>query len=457
MQRNTTQFESRRPPVEKRHFTSAAVEAAISAVAAKIADPEIAWLFANCFPNTLDTTVDHKADDSAGRPDTFVITGDIDAMWLRDSTAQVWPYLRFINQDVPLRSLIRGVIHRQARCVLLDAYANAFLPTSEEKSDFASDHTDMKPGVHERKYELDSLCAVLRLSVGYFKATGDRSPFDADWEKSVARIIETITVEQAGSDESISPYHFARTTGRGTDTQPLAHGNTYPYARCGLSRSPFRPSDDACVFAFPVAANAMASRVLQDVSALLADVRADSPLVLKARTLGEEIARAVTKHGIRQHPQFGDIYAFEIDAYGSCLFIDDANIPSLLSLPYLGFCDVKDPVYQRTRAYVLSAHNPFHAVGKAGQGVGGPHVGPGWIWPMAITMQAMTSIDDEEIEACLKLLKDTHAGTGFMHETFWKDDASKFTRHWFAWANTLFGELILKILDERPALLMGKP
>ena len=446
------QFASRRPAVGERHFTSAAVEAAISDAQAKIADPEIGWLLGNCLPNTLDTTVSHNPDVD-GKPDTFVITGDIDAMWLRDSTAQVWPYLRFIKQDVPLRELIRGVIHRQARCVLLDPYANAFLPDRNHKSEFATDHTDMLPGVHERKYELDSLCAALRLAVGYHAACGDKTPFDAQWEKSAELIVATMTAEQAGSDAGTSPYHFARTTARGTDTQPLAHGNTYPYARCGLSRSPFRPSDDACVFAFPIAANAMASRALADLSALLTAVRPESPLVKKASALSEEIAAAIKAVGIRRQPDFGDVYSYEVDAYGSCLFMDDANVPSLLSLPYLGFCDVKDAVYQRTRAYVLSAHNPFHAVGKAGQGVGGPHVGPGWIWPMSITMQAMTSTDDDEIAGCLRLLKSTHAGTGFMHETFWKDDASQFTRHWFAWANTLFGELILKVLDERPALL----
>lgn len=446
-------FESRRPPVEKRHFTSPAVEAAIKDAAGRIGDPEIAWLFENCLPNTLDTTVYHKPADDAGRPDSFVITGDINAMWLRDSTAQVWPYLRFIKEDEALRTLVRGVIHRQARCVTLDPYGNAFLPTTKDKGEFARDHTDMKLGVHERKYELDSLCAALRLAAGYWKATGDASPFDADWEASVKLIVATITAEQAGSEEGTSPYRFARTTSRGTDTQPLANGHPYPYKRCGLSRSPFRPSDDACVFAFPIAANAMAAKCLADVSALLKAVKPESPLVASTAALSKEIGEAVQKFGIHRHIDFGDIYAFEVDAYGSTLFMDDANVPSLLALPYLGFCDTKDPVYRRTRDYVLSSHNPFYADGKAGRGIGGPHVGPGWIWPMAITMQAMTSTDDAEIAACLKLLKTTHAGTGFMHETFWKDDASKFTRHWFAWANTLFGELILKLLDERPHLL----
>lgn len=410
-------------------------------------------MFSNCFPDTLDTTVTFT-QRAEGRADTFVITGDIDAMWLRDSTAQVWPYLPLLREDDSLRRLIAGVINRQVASVLLDPYANAFLSNPESSGEWQSDQTDMRPGVHERKYELDSLCAVLRLSIGYFRATGDASCFDAGWQRAVALILQTIRAEQAGSDETLSsPYRFARKTSRGTDTLPLADGQCYPYRRCGMSRSPFRPSDDACHFAFPIAANALAVVCLRDLAALAPDLRLDPQLASEASNLATEVDAGIRTVGVHHHPVHGEIFAYEIDGFGSRLFMDDANIPSLLSLPYLGYCSRDEPIYQRTRNFVLSPDNPFYTHGSAGRGVGGPHVGVGWIWPMSISMRALTSTRDDEITDCIRLLKCTHAGTGFMHESFWKDDANRFTRSWFAWANTLFAELILTVVRERPHLL----
>ena len=312
----------------------------------------------------------------------------------------------------------------------------------------------MKPGLHERKYELDSLCAVLRLSHGYWAATADATPFDADWAAAVRLILDTITVEQAGSGEHpTSPYHFARRTERATDTQPLAGGRTVPWRRTGMSRSPFRPSDDACQFPFLVPANAMAVVALRDVAAMLSSVQRYPELATRAVALSAEIDTGLKKFAVREHPTHGTVYAFEVDGFGSASFMDDANVPSLLSLPYLGYCSPDDELYQRTRKLVLSEDNPYFSKGKAITGVGGPHVGPGWVWPIAVTMQALTSRDDAEVLACLRLLKATHAGTGFMHEGVWLDDVAKFTRPWFAWANSLFGELIVKVAAERPGVL----
>jgi meiotically up-regulated gene 157 (Mug157) protein len=437
----------------ERRFTSAAVEQTIAESQSKIADPELAILFSNCFPNTLDTTITFKPEAKI-QPDTFVITGDIDAMWLRDSTAQVWPYLRLAKKDPALQQLLAGVIRRQAICVRLDPYANAFLDHPERPSEFAADQTDMKPGVHERKYELDSLCATFRLAAGYFQATGDATPFDDDWAAAFKLALDTIEIEQTGSDDAApSPYHFARHTGRATDTMPLAGGHPYPFRKCGLSRSPFRPSDDACVFAFPIAANAMAVVTLNGVAKMLNTTKRYPELATRATKIAGSIETAIKTFGVREHPKHGQIYAYEVDGFGSCIFMDDANVPSLLAMPYMGYCKNNDPLYQATRKFLLSEDNPFFAVGKAASGVGGPHVGPGWIWPMAIILRALTSTDDAEITNCLKTLKSTHAGTGFMHESFWKDDANKFTRHWFAWVNTLFGELIMTLMEERPNLL----
>jgi meiotically up-regulated gene 157 (Mug157) protein len=457
-------FVTRRPVAGRRRWNSPAVEEQIRTVVGRMRDAELAWLFSNCLPNTLDTTVAARADsadgDGAGPvsirgADTFVITGDIDAMWLRDSTAQVWPYLPLLREDDALRELMAGVINRQAQCVRIDPYANAFLPSIGVASEWKTDQTEMRPGVHERKYELDSLCSVLRLSVGYFRACGDRSCFDRDWREAVELIVQTIEIEQRGSDEADgSPYRFARRASRGTDTQPLAGGECYPYRRCGLSRSPFRPSDDACQLAFPIAANAMAVVCLRGLAELLDELQGErDPLAKRARALAGEIDAAIARVGIHEHPVHGAIYAYEVDGMGSRVFMDDANVPSLLSLPYLGYCRRDDPLYQRTRGYLFSSENPFYAGGSAGRGIGGPHVGVGWIWPISIIMQAMTSDDDAEIIGCLEMLKRTHAGTGFMHESFWKDDATKFTRSWFAWANTLFGELILMLDRDRPHLL----
>ena len=176
-------------------------------------------------------------------------------------------------------------------------------------------------------------------------------------------------------------------------------------------------------------------------------------LANKAASLAETIDHGLRHHATVNHPTHGEILAYEIDGFGGQYLMDDANVPSLLSLPYLGYCAKDTPLYQRTRDFVLSRDNPYYAKGAAGRGIGGPHVGPGWIWPMSITMQALTSGSDEEIADCLRLLKTTHAGTGFIHETFWKDDPAQYTRPWFAWANTLFGELIVTLHRERPHLL----
>jgi meiotically up-regulated gene 157 (Mug157) protein len=444
-------YSSRRPSPAKRCFTSPAIEKAIVDISGRIKDPELAWLFANCFPNTLDTTVDHNPK-TKGKPDTFVITGDIDAMWLRDSTNQVWPYLAFVKQDPTLARLIEGVVRRQTQCVLLDPYANAFFKDGTRESEWKSDKTDMRPGVHERKYELDSLCAVLRLSCGYHDATGDTSPFDAKWIRAIQVIIDTIETQQAGLNEpGYEAYSFTRTGCVPIDTTPFERG--HPAKRCGLSKSPFRPSDDSSLLPFLVPANAMAVVFLRKTAKLLRKIKAPIAIAKRAEKLASEISTAIAKHAVVQHPEHGSIYAYEIDGFGSHYLMDDANVPSLLSLPYLGFVSADNPFYQRTRKFILSSNNPYFFKGKAGQGIGGPHVGQGYIWPMALVMQALTSRDAREIAMCLSQLKKCHGGTGLMHETFWKDDPKKFTRSWFAWANTIFGELIVTLDRNHPGFL----
>ncbi len=234
----------------KRNFESATVERAIAAFRTNVQDEELVWLFNNCFPNTLDTTVTYSA--SGGEPDTYVITGDIDAMWLRDSSAQVWPYMQFADQDEDLKKLIAGVINRQTQYVLLDPYANAFYHEPDKEGEWATDYTDMRPGVHERKYEIDSLCYPIRLAYHYWKTTGDTDPFDADWQQAVKTTLQVFRDQQ--QQDGTNPYNFLRNSPHATDTRPV-QGRGYPVNPVGLICSAFRPSDDATVFSFLVPSN----------------------------------------------------------------------------------------------------------------------------------------------------------------------------------------------------------
>lgn len=444
-------YESKRPPLAKRNFVSNAVEKTIAEVKSVLADPELGWLFENCFPNTLDTTVDFEIID--GKPDTYVITGDIDAMWLRDSTAQIWPYLPLVKEDKKLGELVKGVINRQTKCILLDPYANAFYKDFSRESEWKHDLTQMKPGVHERKWEIDSLCYPIRLAHGYWKATGDTSPFDSKWKEAMLLVLQTFSEQQRWHDKG--PYTFQRTTSWATDGVPLG-GYGYPVKPCGLIVSIFRPSDDCTLFPYLIPSNLFAIEVLGYLIEMFSSPELkDDALVARASELQKQVEHGIQEYGIIKHPKFGEIIAFEVNGFGSFHLMDDANVPSLLSLPYLGAMAPDNPLYLNTRKVVLSENNPFFYKGKAGEGIGGPHTGTDTIWPMSIILRAITSIDEAEIKHCLDMLIHTHAGTGFMHESFNKDDASKFTRKWFAWANTLFGELILKLYHERPHLLKG--
>ncbi len=418
-------------------------------VGAQIADPQLRLIFTNCLPNTLDTTVFPGTSD--GKPDTFVITGDIDAMWLRDSSAQVWPYLPFCRLDPALARLIEGVIHRQARCIALDPYANAFLrsPTDPPLSWSVHDATTMRPGVGERKWEIDSLCYPMRLAYGYWKATGSTAAFDEAWKRSARLMVATFREQQRR--HSPGPYHFQREASSPTETLALGgYGN--PARPVGLIYSGFRPSDDACLFPLFVPANLFAATSLRQL-AMLCGALDEPALANECIAFADELNSALARFGQTERPPHGRIWAYEVDGYGNTLSIDDANAPGLLSLAYLGCVDRADPTFQRTRAFCLSPDNPYFFKGTAGEGIGGPHQGLDFIWPMSILFRALSSNNDAEILQCLATLRTTTAGTHFMHESFHKDDPENYTRPWFAWANTLFGELILSLAAERPQLL----
>lgn len=441
-------FVSNRPPLDKRTFTSTSVEKTITEVKAFMKDRELAWMFENCYPNTLDTTTDYEVID--GKPDTFIITGDIDAMWLRDSTCQVWPYMPLVHEDEKLRKMIQGLINRQTKCVLLDPYANAFFKDVKRVSEWKTDRPILKPGVHERKWEIDSLCYVIRLAYGYYEITGDTSCFDEDWDSAMRLIVETFETEQR--KDGTSPYRFIRSTSRMTDA-PVYEGTGRPAKPVGMICSMFRPSDDATVLPYLVPSNLFAVQVLRQLAEIYSDVLKDQKFAEKCNDLANEVQDAIKEWATAEHLDYGRIYSYEADGFGNYLFMDDANVPSLMSLSYLGIHKPQDGIYKRTRKYLMSEHNPWYLRGKAAQGYGSPHTGKESIWPMGIILRALTSTNKEEIRQCLHLLKATHAGTGFMHESFNKDNPADFSRSWFAWANTLFGELVVNVYRDYPDIL----
>jgi meiotically up-regulated gene 157 (Mug157) protein len=438
---------SGRPAPQKRRFTSPAVEATIARMRRVIADPKLMALFEACYPNTLDTTVEMGEVD--GKPDAFVITGDIEALWLRDSSAQVWPYLPLAKGDKALRLLIHGLIQRQARCILIDPYANAFLkdPTAMTTLKWSvGDLTTMKPGVAERKWEIDSLCYPIRLAHGYLAATGDKAPFDDTWRAAMHMVLKTFREQQR--KEGPGPYSFQRKAETPTETLALkGYGN--PTRKVGLIHSGFRPSDDACTYPFLIPSNHFAVVSLRQLAAMAEATGLDAAFARDCLALAAEVEAALKAYGLVD----GKVWAYEVDGFGNTLFMDDANVPSLLALPYLGAVPAGDPVYRATRAAVWSDRNPYFFRGKAGEGIGGPHEGLRLIWPMSLMVRVLTSSDDAEIKASLDILKTTDAGTGFMHEAFDQDDPAVFTRPWFAWANGLFGETLLDLYARKPHLL----
>ena len=317
-----------RVPYDKRKFHSKAVEAAIVEFQSNVKNKELGWLFENCFPNTLDTTVDFEMINN--KPDTYVITGDIDAMWLRDSTAQVWPYLLLIKKDAALQQLIAGVIHRQAKCILKDPYANAFYKDENQVSEWKTDLTKMQPGTHERKWEIDSLCYPIRLAYNYWKQTNDTTPFDTQWKDAIQLTLQTFREQQRKTGNG--PYSFQRTTAWATDGVPLG-GYGYPVKPVGLICSMFRPSDDATVFPFLVPSNFFAVVSLRHAATMVKQILQDDALASQLSALANEVEKALQQYAIIDHAQYGKIYAYEVNGFGSYNLMDDAMYPAYYHCP----------------------------------------------------------------------------------------------------------------------------
>lgn len=395
--------------------------------------PALAPLAKQCYLNTIETTVKQCENG-----DYFVITGDIPALWLRDSAAQLRPYMPICAESEELCEIIKGVIRRHVFYVNHDPYSNAFNEVSHEKSH--RDETDFySPYIWERKYEVDSLCAAIYLACDYYNVTKDKSIFTDDFHKMLKTILDTFIKEQRHAE--LSSYFFKRTGCKDIDTVPNG-GKGNPVGYTGMTWSGFRPSDDGCRLNYLVPANMMAVVAMKKTAEMLIDGYSDRETADRCLKLAEEIDEGIKKYAVIDNEEFGKIYAYEVDGLGNYLLMDDANSPSLLSMPYIGYCDKNDELYLNTRKFILSKRNPFYFEGKAAKGIGSPHTGDDTIWHISLIMQIITGTDEAEKQYCLETLSKTHAGTNFMHESFHKDNAENYSRSWFAWANALFAQML---------------
>ncbi|MEU4008042.1 glycoside hydrolase family 125 protein [Streptomyces pseudogriseolus] len=406
-----------------------------------LADPRVGETLVRCLDDTLARTIRPMPDGTA-----FVVTGDIPAMWLRDSSTQMMPFLALCQEDAALQDLLLAVLRRQFQQIARNPYANAF---NSEPSGRAHDPRDLceDPWVWEEKYEVDSLAFPLLLAHRFWLASG-RADHVAQALGAARTAIAVWRTEQ--DHERLSPYRFRREDGPPSDTLPN-DGRGTPVARTGMTWSGFRPSDDACLYGYNVPANLCAAAAL-DGAAELAHHAHDTELAESAALLAAELRAATARHGTVDHPEFGLIYAYEVDGRGNALLMDDANMPGLLSLPLVADIPATDPVYLATRAFALSPANPTWHRGTAAEGIGSPHTPDEHIWPIAIAVQGLTGGDPAERITALRTLLATDAGTGQMHESFHKDDPRRYTRPWFSWANAMYAELALDVagLGTRP-------
>ncbi|MDY6016164.1 MAG: glycoside hydrolase family 125 protein [Oscillospiraceae bacterium] len=402
--------------------------------------PKLAELYRNCYPNTIETATEYMPDGSV-----FVLTGDIPAMWLRDSTAEVSHYIPLAAENEEIGNLIKGVIKRQRMYIEMEPYANAFKKKPNRHREF-DDYPLNNPIVWERKYEIDSLCYPIRLTYLYWKATGDKSVLGEDFVKSAKITVDLWRTEQHHFEKS--PYRFTRKKAPEKDTLGN-NGMGNPVEYTGMTWSGFRPSDDSCRYGYLVASNMFASVVLGYLAEMLeAEHKDETELISECKALKAEIEAGINKFAVIETENHGKIYACEVNGKGDYFLFDDANVPSLLSAPYLGFCDCEDEIYRNTRSFILSKDNPYYYEGKFAKGVGSPHTPEGYIWHIALSMQGLTSNSPDEIKEILHMLETTDGGKGYMHEGFDANNPKKFTRSWFSWSCSLFAELVEKAVNE---------
>lgn len=393
--------------------------------------------FNACFANTLLTTIKRLPDET-----TFVLTGDIPAMWLRDSTAQVRPYLVVAKEDAEIAKMIAGLVERQMQFICLDPYANAFNETANGAG-HQTDHTEMLPEIWERKYEIDSLCYPVQLSYLLYKATGDTSHFNATFEQAVDKILAVWETEQHHEN---SPYRFVRDTDRKEDTL-VEDGGGSKVAWTGMTWSGFRPSDDACIYGYLVPSNMFAIVVLDYLREIFTTILPSEQKTAQIKQLRDEIEKGIKTYGVTTSETGEKIYAYEVDGKDSAKIMDDSNVPNLLSAPYLGYCDAEDPLYLATRKVITSKENPYFYEGEYAKGIGSSHTPPEYIWPIALAMEGMTTTSKAEKERILNTLVACDGGTNLMHEGFDVNNPNNYTREWFSWANMMFCELVMDYFD----------
>ena len=399
---------------------------------------KLAEMYRQCFKSTWDTTL--QRDNGT----VFLITGDIPAMWLRDSSAQVYHYLPFARAYKEVEDAVEGLIRRQMQYITLDPYANAF-NREPNGNKYERDDTSWTPEQEawtwERKYEIDSLCYPIRLAHAFWRAAGNTAWRNDTFISAARNILEVWGREQRHFEGS--PYYFNRTHCPPSDTLPCG-GHGSPVGYTGMTWSGFRPSDDACRYGYLIPSNFFALRALTLLTELLSDMGGQDDLIQKAQALSHDIREGLNAFSVVEHPQYGPIYAYEVDGLGHANLMDDANVPSLLSLPYLGCLPASDPVYQNTRRFLLSPDNPYYYSGAAARGIGSPHTPAGYVWPISLCIQGLTTDDPDEIRGLIHTLETTDAGTGLMHEGVDVNDPARFTRPWFAWANSIFSEFVEK-------------
>ncbi|QDS69206.1 hypothetical protein FKW77_000559 [Venturia effusa] len=458
-----------RPAAGCRTWNNTDVESELTRVKRLIADTDLSRLFENAWPNTLDTAVKWHGTGTSGEELTFLITGDINAMWLRDSANQMQSYLSLLkpsSERGSLASLWRGVINTQARYISVSPYCNSFQPPVESKIPFkpSTENDQVFPNydpdfVFECKYELDSLAAFLQVSVEYYSKTQDIDFFGkykwVEAVKAIMKVAKDMQTPTYAADGAVnaSPYRWERSTTRATET--LANdGSGNPVQNgTGLIRSAFRPSDDSTTYQLFIPANMQFASYLSQASYIMGKLPGQNNLATQMQALAKQVRNAITQHAIIQHPTFGQIYAFEVDGFGSSTIMDDANIPSLLAAPLLGYLKQDDQIYQNTRNMILSSQNPYYMRGPLLNAVGSPHTGPGNSWPMASIVRILTSDNFGEIRGELSALVGSTAGRGLIHESVSTFDSEGFTRPWFSWANGLFGQMIVDLAQRKPDVL----
>ena len=450
---------SNRIEKSKRTFHSEIIENYIISLSSKFKDKNLQNIFTNCYLNTLDTTIDFDPLNN----DTFIITGDIKAMWLRDSSFQIFPYLKFCTKDENLNKMILGLFNRQLNCIKIDPYANAFNKDDSKSSIWKDDLTYKKNSegkfinamnnfLWERKYELDSIIIPLYTMCLYINYTQNFSILNEKFFECLDIILNLIEKEKRGTDdednENGPEYKFQRKIEEPFDSLHLGRGN--PSKSNDLIKSSFRNSDDCTLFSYNIPENAFLVATFKKLIEILENFKPNFEKINKLKEISNRIYKSIFLNGVFKDENNNNFFAFEIDGFGNYYFMDEAGYPNLISLPFFGFLSNEDEIYKTTRKKILSSRNPYYIKGKFGDGLSSSHGNRKYIWTLFTIMRGLTSNDKNEVEECLNLLVNSAVKTGFMHESFDVDDVDNFTREWFCWANSFFGVFVEFVVEKFP-------